>query len=137
MGSKIILTQNILNIGLLNRSIGIIKDIVCIDRSLPPTLPIFVQCNFGNLHVEINFFLRDKSRKGWFPIFSVIYRSYILSKHQSTFIENTNKQLPLKLYWAWIAHKNQGMMIPSNIISEMTNKEMEYRYLCIIMSYVK
>ena len=87
--------------------------------------------------MQKSIFLRDKSRKGWFPIFPVIYRLYTLSKRQSTFIENIYKQLPLKLYQAWIAYKNQGMMIPSKIISEMTNKEMEYRLSCIIMSYVK
>ena len=42
MGSKIILMWNILNVGLSNRSVRIVKDMVCIDRSLLPTLPIFV-----------------------------------------------------------------------------------------------
>ena len=36
------LIKNVLNMGILNGSISIIKDIACIDRSLPPTLPIFI-----------------------------------------------------------------------------------------------
>ena len=34
-------------------------------------------------------------------------------------------------------HKNQGIMIPTKIVSEIINKEIEYRLSCIVMSYVK
>ena len=64
IGSKIVLIQNVLNIGLSNGSVGIIKDMACIDGSLPLALPVLVRDNFGNLRIGINFFPRDESRKG-------------------------------------------------------------------------
>ena len=76
VSAKVLLTRNLLNIGLSHRSMGIVKDIIYVEDKLAPKLPKFVWVDFGNDYTGSSFFPNDLNRKGLFPIYPVTNRTW-------------------------------------------------------------
>ena len=64
IGAKVVLTKNILNVGLSNGSTGIVKDIFYNVDKPAPGLPKLVFVDFDVEYTGDTFFPNDESRKG-------------------------------------------------------------------------
>ena len=97
---KIVLTKNILNVGLSNSAIGIVKELFYNANKPAPALSKLVFVDFNVEYTGEMFFPNNKSRKGYFPIYPLQNKCFTLSRRSNEgYIENTHTMLPLKLYW--------------------------------------
>jgi hypothetical protein len=137
VGSKVLLTRNLLNIGLSHGSTGIVKDMVYDDDRPPPKLPKFAWVDFGTDYTGPSFFPNDVSRKGWVPVHPVTNKTWTPNvRGQNGYVEHTRKMLPLKLCWAWTIWKAQGMTIPTKVVVSLTDKEREHGLTYVALSRV-
>ena len=71
VGSKVVLTKNMLTVGLSNGSTGEVMEIFYHSNKPPPALPKFVFVDFKTQYTGPSFFPNDPSRRGWFPVHPV------------------------------------------------------------------
>ena len=57
--TALLLTRNVLNIGLSNDSIGVIRDIMHVNNISQPALPKFVLADFSNAREGKTYFPND------------------------------------------------------------------------------
>ena len=103
-GGKVILRMNLCQrFGLVNGSVGEIKDICFAPGSGPPNLPEFVMVYFKD-YTGPNLF-KDKKYEKWIPI--IPFEAKWLGGKKA----RTRKNLPLSLEWGMTVHKSQGLTL--------------------------
>ena len=137
-GAKVVLTKNYLQIGLSNGSTGIVREIIYDVDKPAPGLCKFVFIDFGTEYTGTSFFPNNEIRRGWFPIYPVTNKCYTPNRRGNDgYTENSYTMLPLKLCWAWIGWKVQGMTIRDKIVAYLGKKEAEHGITYVMLSRVR
>lgn len=126
VGSKVLLTANICaTVGLVNGSTGIVQDIIYLNGDKAPNLRSMVIVDFGAEYSGPPFFPQPNRRsRGWLPIMpKTVEWASSSSTATSGRSTHSRKQIPLRLAWAWTAHKVQGQTITGKVMIDLGSKE--------------
>jgi hypothetical protein len=132
--AKVVITSNMAEcLGLVNGTVGVVKDIVYADSARTPGQPDCVWVDIGDRYRGPSFFpADDERRRSWVPIFPIVARTWSVkssvsrsrSSEDSLYDVHTRTMLPLRLAWAWTIHKAQGQTITGKIVIDLGDKEM-------------
>ena len=80
---------------------GIVRELIYNTDKPASGLSKLVFVDFGTEYTCNSFFPNNKTRKGWFSIYSVPNKCYTANRRDSDgYTENSRTMLPLKLCWA-------------------------------------
>ena len=146
--STVVLTTNLWpEMGLLNGSTGIIKDIefrgvqAGIANRIwnPDMLPFCIWVDFGHNYHGPSFFLNDQEgeRRGWVPISPMSVTKYVRKTNSVQETSLTRTMIPLKLAWAWTIWKVQGQTVDGKVVVNLGRKEAEHGVSYVAFSRVR
>ena len=129
VGARVMISSN-LHADIVNRSTGIVQDIVYLDGTCAPDLPACVWTEIDS-YSGPNFFPDDNIRKKWVPIIPKTHtwcesKGNGLSSSDSVIVEHSRTMLPMRLIWAMTIWKSQGQTINNKIVLHLGSKEKEH-----------
>ena len=136
VGAKVLLTSNLCQpFGLVNRSAGIVKDIIYSPRTGPSThLPLFIVVDFGHEYSGPRLFPNIDGlppRDRWACVYPVTASWQHFNKNGAGIVSYSRVMFPLQLSWAWTVWKSQGQTIHGPILCDISDKEEEHGiHLC-------